>query len=86
MIAPAAFSRCTMNASLGVLPASAHEPSVVGMPVVLMLSLTITGIPSRGFSTPCRRAQSAARASARAIGLTVITALSCGFSFAIRCK
>src|SRR6266545_3970973 len=28
MIAPAAFSFCAMNASAGVLPASAHEPAV----------------------------------------------------------
>src|ERR687884_2102755 len=34
MIAPAAFSRCAMNASAGVLPASAHEPALVGMPGV----------------------------------------------------
>ena len=50
MIAPAALSRSTMNASWGLLPARAHEPAVVGMPVVLMLSLTITGIPRSGRS------------------------------------
>ena len=43
----------------GVLPASAHEPAVVGMPVVSTLSLTSTGIPSSGRSraracAPCR--------------------------------
>src|SRR5919107_4860997 len=75
MIAPAAFSCFAMNASSGVLPASAQEPAVVGIPVVLMLSLTMMGIPSNGRSSPLRRARSAARASARAVGLTVITAL-----------
>ena len=50
MIAPAAFSFCAMNASLGVLPASAQEPAVVGMPVVSTLSLTMMGIPSSGRS------------------------------------
>ncbi len=83
-IAPAAFSCWTMNASDGVLPASAHDPAVVGMPVVLMLSLTRTGIPSRGSSTPLRRARSALLASRSALGLTVLTALSFGFSFLIR--
>src|ERR687887_2253282 len=78
MIAPAAFSRCAMNASSGVLPASAQEPAVVGMPVVPTLSLTMIGIPSSGRLSPSRRARSAARASARAVGLTVITALSFG--------
>ena len=48
MIAPASFSFCAMNASLGVLPASAQEPAVVGIPVVSMLSLTMIGIPSSG--------------------------------------
>src|ERR1700704_3925776 len=80
MIAPAAFSFCAMNASLGVLWASAHEPAVVGMPVGSMLSLTMIGIPSSGRRSPLRRAWSAVRASARAVGLTVITALSLGLS------
>src|SRR5438105_1636329 len=62
MIAPAALSWCTTNASLGVLPASAHEPAVVGMPVVSMLSLTMIGIPSSGRSSPLARASSAAAA------------------------
>ena len=84
MIAPAARSRFTMNASIGELPASAHDPAVVGMPVVLMLSLTMIGIPSSGRSSPLRRARSAARASANARGLTVMTAFSIGFSFRIR--
>ena len=84
MIAPAAFSCAAMNASSGVLPASAQEPAVVGMPVVLTLSLTMIGIPSSGRSSPSRRARSAARASARAVGLTVITALSIGLSWLMR--
>ena len=46
--APADLSRWTMNASAGVLPASAQEPAVVAMPVVLMLSLTMIGMPSSG--------------------------------------
>src|SRR3954454_12679287 len=72
MIAPAARSRFTMKASRGELPASAQEPAVVGIPVVSILSLTITGIPKRCLWTPCRRARSAARASAIAVGLTAI--------------
>src|SRR2546423_15363416 len=84
MIAPAAFSFCAMNASAGVLPASAQEPAVVGMPVVSMLSLTMIGIPSNGRRSSLRRARSAARASARAVGLTVITALSIGLSWRMR--
>src|SRR5918911_5164909 len=74
MIAPAAFSRWMMNASLGVLPASAQEPAVVGMPAVLMLAFTMIGIPSSGRRSPFCRAASAARASASAVGLSVITA------------
>src|SRR5687768_17350166 len=84
IIAPAAFSLWTMNASSGVLPASAQEPAVVGIPVVLMLSFTIIGIPSSGRLSPCRRAWSAARASASAVGLTVITAWSIGLNSRIR--
>src|SRR5919202_3462043 len=80
MIAPATFSRWTMNASEGVLPASAQEPAVVAIPVVLMLSLTMIGIPSSGRWSPLRRAWSAASASAWAVGLTVITALRIGLS------
>src|SRR6266480_3662273 len=78
MIAPAAFSLAAMNASWGVLPASAQEPAVVGIPVVSMLSLTMIGIPSSGRWSPLRRARSAASALAWAVGLTVITALSVG--------
>ena len=48
--APAALSCWTMNASSGVLPASAQEPAVVAMPVVLMLSLTMIGMPRSGRS------------------------------------
>src|ERR671936_8550 len=80
MIAPAAFSCFAMNASAGVLPASAQEPAVVGIPVVSTLSLTMIGIPSSGRWSPLLRAWSAARASARAVGLTVITAFSIGLS------
>src|SRR6266516_1260351 len=81
MIAPAAFRRCAMNASAGVLPASAQDPAVVGMPVVSTLSLTMIGIPSSGRWSPLRRAASAARASPRAVGLIVITAFSFGLSW-----
>src|SRR5205809_6322703 len=80
MIAPAAFSCFAMNASAGVLPASAQEPAVVGIPVVSTLSLTMIGIPSNGRWSPLRRAWSAATASARAVGLTVITACSNGLN------
>src|SRR3954454_7555005 len=83
-IAPAARKRWTMNASLGRLPASAHDPAVVGIPVVSTLSLTITGIPRSGLCVPRRRAASAARASARAVGLTVMTAWSFGLRVLIR--
>ena len=82
--APAARSFLTRNASRGLLPASANEPAVVGMPVVLTLSLTMIGIPSSGRLSPMRRAMSARIASERAVWLTVITALSCGSSFLIR--
>src|SRR4051812_48823389 len=84
MIAPAAFSRAAMNASWGVLPASAHEPAVVGMPVVSTLSLTMIGIPSSGRWSPPRRAASAAAASAWAVGLTVITPLGTGVGWRVR--
>src|SRR5918996_4763689 len=84
MIAPAAFSCAAMNASAGVLPASAQEPAVVGMPVVLMLSFTMIGMPSSGRWSPAARAASAAWASARAVGLTVITALSVGLRALMR--
>src|SRR4051795_2997790 len=70
MIAPAALRRWTMKASDGVLPARAHEPAVVGMPVVSMLSLTMIGIPRSGRSSPARRAASAAlaRGSGHGVG------------------
>jgi hypothetical protein len=68
MIAPAAFSLLRDERVAGVLPASAHEPAVVGMPVVLTLSLTMIGIPSSGRWSPLRRAASAASASAWAVG------------------
>ncbi len=84
--APAASSCWTMNASPGVLPASAHEPAVVGMPVVPMLSLTMIGMPRSGRRSPRRRAASAARASASAVGLTVMTALRAGSIIWMRCR
>src|SRR5215211_8867031 len=84
MIAPAAFSRAAMNASVGMLPASAQEPAVVGMPVVLTLSLTMIGMPSSGRWSPLLRATSAACASATAVGLTVITAWSIGLRSLMR--
>ena len=84
--APASLSCWMTKASSGWLPASAHEPAVVSMPVVSMLSLTMIGIPSSGRSSPARRAASAARASASAVGLTVMTAFSSGLSFLIRCR
>src|SRR4029079_11067164 len=84
MIAPAAFRLCARNASPGMLPASAQEPAVVGMPVVSMLSLTMIGIPSNGRWSPLRRAASAATASAWAVGFTVITACSIGLSRRMR--
>src|SRR5213592_3015766 len=68
MIAPAAFSCFAMNASAGVLPASAQEPAVVGIPVVSTLSLTMIGMPSNGRWSPLRRERSAGTASARAVG------------------
>src|SRR4026209_2264278 len=74
MNAPAAFSLAAMNASSGVLPASAPEAAGAGGPVVPALAFTMMGIPSRGRRSPLRRAESAARASARAVGLTVMTA------------
>src|SRR4051812_5134091 len=79
--APAAFKRWTMNASGGVLPASAPGAAVVGMAVVVTLALARTGIPSSGRRSPWGRAASAARASALAVGLTVMTACSLGLSF-----
>ena len=58
--APAARSCWTMNASLGLLPASAHEPAVVGIPVVLMLSLSEhRDARAAGGATPRLRALSA---------------------------
>src|SRR3954467_13990676 len=66
MIAPAALSCATTNASFGVLPARAHEPAVVAMPAVLMLSLTMIGMPRSGRSSPLLRAASASAASAMA--------------------
>src|SRR4026208_1695858 len=81
MNAPAAFSRAAMNASAGVLPASAQEPAVVGMPVGAMLSLTHSGSPATAGGVRRLRGRGAA---ARAVGLTVITALSIGLSWRMR--
>src|SRR5919197_4596004 len=64
MIAPAAFSCFAMNASAGLLPASAQEPAVVGIPLVSTLSLTMIGIPSSGRRSPLLRARAGADASA----------------------
>src|SRR3954452_13661911 len=83
-IAPAARRRWTMNASLGLLPASAHEPAVVGIPLVSTLSLTITGIPRSGLCVPRRLAASAARASAGGVGAAGVTAWSFGLRVLIR--
>jgi len=76
-----------MKASGGLLPARASEPAVVGIPVVSMLSFTITGMPSSGRRSPSlRRDRSAARTSVRAVRLTVITAWSFGFSRLMRTR
>src|SRR6188768_1416510 len=83
--APASLSCWITKASVGRLVLSAHEPAVVGMPVVSMLSLTIIGMPSSGRSSPWARARSAAFASPMAVGLMVMTALSMEFRFLIRC-
>ncbi len=52
MIAPAALSFFAMKASRGLLPASAQEPAVVGMPVVL----TFTRRPYRAIRRGAQRA------------------------------
>src|ERR1700749_466574 len=63
MIAPAARSRVTMNASGGRAASSAGEPAVVGPPATCTLSLTRTGMPSRGpRGQPARRAAALAAA------------------------
>src|SRR5688500_9468871 len=72
MIAPADFSCAMMAASAGASPSKNQDPPVFAMPVVLMLSLTMIGIPRSGRSSPWRRREAAARASASAVGLTVI--------------
>src|SRR4051812_516411 len=72
MSAPAVFHCFAINRAGGVLPASTQDPGVVGIPVVSTLSLTMIGSPSSGRLSPLRRAWSAARASARGVGLTVI--------------
>ena len=73
-----AFRRALERAGLG------SDLTREDMPVVLMLSLTMIGMPSSGRWSPLRRARSAARASSCAVGLTVITALSAGSNWRIR--
>src|SRR5580693_4269893 len=61
MTAPAARSREMMNASGGRAVSSAGEPAVAARPDTWTLSLTRTGIPSRGpRGRPARRAASLA--------------------------
>src|ERR1700761_535455 len=87
MIAPAARSRETMNASGGRAASSAGEPAVVGVPATWTLSLTRTGIPSstpRGW--PARLAAALSAAWSRASGLTAITAPNAGFMSAMRSR
>ncbi len=87
MIAPAARSRETTNASGGRTGSSAGEPAVVGAPATWTLSLTRIGMPSRGPQRrPARRAASLAAACSRASGRTVITAFSTGFSSAMQSR
>src|ERR1700722_14396026 len=77
MTAPAARSRETMNASGGRAPSSAGEPAVAGPPATCTLSLTRTGIPSRGpRGQPARSAVSLAAAWSSASGVSAITAPS----------
>ena len=72
MIAPAARSFLTTNASSGgIEPSSSTDPPVVGMSAVSMLSLTITGMPCSGERGPfVLRSASSARAISSAFGLT----------------
>ncbi len=85
--APASRSRVTRNASPGSADSSAGEPAVVGIPATWTLSLTRTGMPSRGpRGPPAARAASLAAASARASRLTVMTACSAGFRRSIRSR
>ena len=75
MIAPAARSRPTRNASAPAADASAGEPAVAGEPSAEMLSLSSTGMPASGpAAVPADRARSAACAWPRASSLVVITA------------
>src|ERR1700761_9796110 len=87
MIAPAARSRETTNASGGWTPSSAGEPAVVGAPATWTLSLTRTGMPSRRpRGRPDRQAASLAAACSAASGSTVITARRAGFTSAMRSR
>src|SRR6201986_4726868 len=55
MTAPASRSRETRNASSGSADSNAGEPAVVGIPATWTLSLTRTGMPSRGPPRPRAR-------------------------------
>ena len=78
MIAPASFSRSAMNASSGVLPASAQEPAVVGMPVGVDVVLDDDRDAEQRTVVAVAPRRIGRSASARAVGLTVITAFSVG--------
>src|ERR1700760_2664995 len=87
MIAPASRSRETMNAAGGRAASSAGEPAVAGPPATCTLSLTRTGMPSRGpRCRPACQAASLAAAWPRASGVTAITAPSAGFTSAMRSR
>ncbi len=78
-VSPAALSRRTRGASpLGTLAERAREPAVAGSPAVSMLSLSRIAAPCSGPARPALRSPSRARASARAAGLTAITAFRRG--------
>ena len=68
MIAPAAFSLCAMNASSGVLSASAQEPAVVGHARGVDVVLDDDGNPEQRSVVAVASRPSAARASAKAVG------------------
>ncbi|GGU94131.1 hypothetical protein GCM10010498_61850 [Streptomyces cavourensis] len=65
--APAALSRATCTASsAGTWSRCSGIPQVVGSPAMSYDSLTVTGMPSSGRSSPRARARSVARAASRA--------------------
>ena len=78
--APASRSRVTRNASrVGRFSASANDPAELTMPTTSMLSLISMGRPCSGpRSLPVLRSASSAVASASALALSSITALSPG--------